>query len=39
MSFATLLVWLTFTIIVIIILYYVINILLQPNPDQACCAI
>ena len=39
MSFASLLAYLTFTIIVIIILYYVINILLQPNPDQVCCAI
>ena len=39
MSFASLLAYLTFTIIVIIILYYVINTLLQPNPDQVCCAI
>lgn len=40
MSFATLLAYLTFTIIVIIIiLYYAINILPQPNPDQVCCAI
>jgi len=39
MSFATLLAYLTFYIIVIIIADYVVNILLQPNPDQACCAI
>jgi len=36
MSFANLLVWLTFTIIVYIIVYYVLNVLLNPCYDRIC---
>jgi len=39
MSFANLLVWLTFTIIVYITVNYVLNVLLNPNYDRVCCAL
>ena len=42
MSFATLLAWLTFTIIVIVVGYivqYLYNILFPPPPPKACCAL